>query len=230
MTKKLFALFGLSVAMAVSGSAAAEEGVYLQIMGGASFLEDADNEGDVVIESDFDAGSGVVGALGYQFGGRLERVRLEGEVGWRRNEVDSLTVTDDGGIGVAAGLGSLDGLTATRLDGDVEALSFMINGFYEIDVGRRFLPYIGGGIGAARIQADDIAVRGVTIVDDEDWVFAFQVGGGVEYSFSPAVALFVDYRYFATSDPDLEDITGGDFESEYSSHMISGGVRFRFTP
>ena len=198
---------------------------YASGQGGVNMLSDADNrEAGVSIESSHDTGWLVGGAIGRRFPGGL---RAEGEVAYRRNSLDTLTVTNDGGIGVALGVGSLNGLSLDA-EGNVSALSFMLNLFYDFSTGVGIVPYLGGGVGLARVSANDVKVLGVTVVDDSDTVFAFQIGAGLSFPITPAADLFVDYRYFRTADPRLTDTTGASFDSEYQSHSISGGVRVKF--
>ena len=219
----------VSVAAALAlvlSSAQAAEGPYVSLQGGASFLSDADNVGGgISIESSFETGFGLAGAVGY--GIRNSGIRVEGEVSYRRNGLDKLTVTNDGGVGAALGVGSLNGLSLAA-DGNVSALSGMVNAFYDFRLANRVKPYVGGGVGVARLSINDAAVLGITVVDDDDIVFAYQVGGGVGFEATPTTTIFLDYRYFATADPSFSDVLGGAFESEYASHNVSVGIRHNF--
>lgn len=217
---------GAAALALVLSSAQAAEGPYVSLQGGASFLSDADNVGGgVSIESSFETGFGLAGAVGY--GIRNSGIRVEGEVSYRRNGLDKLTITNDGGVGAALGVGSLNGLSLAA-DGNVSALSGMVNAFYDFRLANRVKPYVGGGVGVARLSINDAAVLGVTVVDDDDIVFAYQVGGGVGFEATPATTIFLDYRYFATADPSFSDVLGGAFESEYASHNVSVGLRYNF--
>jgi len=57
----------------------------------------------------------------------------------------------------------------------------------------------------------------------DDTVFAYQVGTGVSFAVNEKVSLDLNYRYFATSDPNFEGI-----ETEYSSHNVYAGIRVSF--
>lgn len=217
---------GAAALALVLSSAQAAEGPYVSLQGGASFLSDADNVGGgISIESNFETGFGLAGAVGY--GIRNSGIRVEGEVSYRRNGLDKLTVTNDGGVGAALGVGSLNGLSLAA-DGNVSALSGMVNAFYDFRLANRVKPYVGGGVGVARLSINDAAILGVTVADDDDIVFAYQVGGGVGFEATPKTTIFLDYRYFATADPSFSDVLGGAFESEYASHNVSVGLRYNF--
>ncbi len=203
------------------------KGLYFDIRGGASSLSDADNSGsgitsDIVIESEFDTGYVLDGAVGYAHPSGL---RGEIALGFRSHDIDTLTITNDGGVGVFLGVGSLNGLSTSDVDGDVRTVSLMANGFYEFDVGSGFKPFVGAGAGAAFLDVE-AALVGVTIVDDDDTVFAYQGMAGVSYQISPDLSLSLLYNYFATADPSFSDAAGGSFDSEYDSHNIMVGLRF----
>lgn len=185
------------------------EGPYVSFMGGAAILSDADNtQAGITLTSTFDTGLLISGAGGYGWSNGL---RVEGEIGYRANDVDSLEVLS---VSVPAG-------------GDVTALSVMVNVAYDFKAAPQLKPYVLAGLGFAAVSAD-VSLPGLDIVDDDDQVFAWQVGGGVAFEVAPKVDIFADYRYFATSDPTFMDVTGSDFDSEYSSHNVSAGVRVSF--
>jgi opacity protein-like surface antigen len=165
----------------------------------------------------------VGGYGGYRFS---NGIRIEGEVTYRRNELDKLKIDNDAGVGVALGVGSLNGLTADA-DGDVSSVSFMANAWFEPQVGKGLLPYVGGGIGGTHVSAD-ASVLGVTIVDDSDTVLSGQVGAGLGYAVTPNIVVGADYRFLMSADPSFEDEAGGSFDSEYMTHNIMVGVRGHF--
>ena len=225
MRSRLGVLVGIGC-LALAGSAAhAEGGMYATGQAGAVFVSDADNtQLPFSVESSFDTGFDLSASLGYRWDNGF---RLEGEVGYAESDFDNLTITNDGGVGVALGVGSLNGLSLDS-DGDVSVVRFMANGFFDFDTGSGWTPYIGGGVGIANVSFNDVAVLGVTIVDDDDTVFAYQVGAGLRFELAQSVDLSLDYRYFATEDPEFDDVTGFPFESELDSHIVRLGVLITF--
>lgn len=205
-------------------TAALAEGPYVSIMGGAAILQDVENTDDVnaVITSEFDMGFAIVGAGGY---GWASGLRVEGEIGYRTNDADQLELT--------SGFAPLNGQKAPA-DGDMTALSFMANVAYDFQATPKLKPYVMAGAGFANVSADiTAALTGIKLVDDDDTVFAWQIGGGLTYEITPKVGIFLDYRYFATADPSFETdpaFTGTPepFDSEYGSHNVSAGVRVSF--
>lgn len=227
MKNLLVSLFALA-AMLMPGMAAAQsyedvlKGLYFDIRGGGSLLSDADNsDGIVVIESDFDPGYVIDGAIGYA---HPSGFRGEIALGYRAQDIDTLTITNDGGLGVALGIGSLNGLATSNFNGDVETFSAMANAFYDIDFGSKFKPFVGVGVGTALISVD-LSGLSTQLVDDSDTVFAYQGMAGVSYEFNETVTASLLYNYFATTDPSFTDEAGGPFDSEYASHSIMVGLR-----
>ncbi|MGI9413217.1 MAG: outer membrane protein [Hyphomicrobiales bacterium] len=198
----------------------AQEGFYVGGAGGFNFAEDLEM-GDVNPccgpgdrEIDFDDGFAVLGALGYMFASGF---RVEGEASYRENDVDSVTVQGEG---------------TTPRSGDVGVFALMANGWYDIEVVDNVQIHLGGGIGVGFLSADvnDVSVFGPTRrLDDNATVFAYQLGGGVAYVLDNGVAFTADYRFFGTTDPDLDVSTGGgnvDADADgYHSHSILFGIR-----
>jgi len=148
-----------------------------------------------------DAGFNVGGVFGYKWAFGL---RTEGEISYRQNDADKLF--------------------GSPADGDINAIAFMGNAWYDVHTGTPLIPYVGGGLGVAYGSAD-ISAFGSKLVDDSDIVFAWQVGGGIGYEISPGIVISADYRYQATTDPEFKDVLGNKIDTEYSSHSIMLGIR-----
>jgi opacity protein-like surface antigen len=202
------------------------QGFYVGGGAGAAFLESALNTNGpaFLIDSDYGTGWLLRGEAGYAFANGL---RVEGEIGYRQNDVTKLRIDQDGGLGRSLGLPPLNGAVLTTT-GDESSLAFMANAWYDIRTGTPFTPYVGGGVGFSRAAFNSLAAGGLTLVDDSDIVFAYQFGAGLAYAITPQLSATVDYRFFATSDPTFTDFEGVSFSSEYQSHSITGGFRFTF--
>ena len=75
----------------------------------------------------------------------------------------------------------------------MENNSVMLNAYYDIDTGTKLTPYVGAGIGMARLKG---SIKG----DDANaskskTTFAWQVGAGVSYAMTDNLALDAGYRY-----------------------------------
>jgi outer membrane protein OmpA-like peptidoglycan-associated protein len=186
--------------------AAADSKVYVDIAGGANFLQDADISGTgLSTEADFDPGFAVKAAVGNAMDTGF---RFEAEVAYRGNDAD--------------------GVGASGASGDVSAWSLMGNVIYDIKTRGRLTPYIGVGAGVAGIDWNDVTPVGGGSVDDNATVFAYQGIAGAAYRVNHNLQLTLDYRYFATEDPVFTTSTGTNFDSDYQSHTVLVGLRWTF--
>jgi outer membrane protein OmpA-like peptidoglycan-associated protein len=211
MRKLALAAIGLSAAAYAPAGFAAPEGPFVGIMGGANFTNDLDVSGTGVginRSVDTDTGFAVIPSIGYRFGNGL---RSEFELGYRKNDVDGVS-------------GSTTG------SGEIKARSAMLNLLYDVNMNGRVSPYIGGGIGYAKVRYDGVQPIGVPGigVNDSDRVFAYQGIAGLSFALSNAVELAAEYRYFATQDPDMRTSGRTAVETEYKSHAALVGLRFNF--
>ncbi len=191
---------------------------------GAAILQDAEvtdtfTGGSVTGDVEFDTGYGASGALGHAWG----PFRLEGEISYRKNDLDKVNVTSLTVAGVV-----FTGLGSASLGGDVSSLGFMANGYYDFDTGGPWVPFVGACIGGARLNIDITSVAGIaTVYDQSDMVFAYQAGAGIGYKFTPKIMATLSYRFFVTSDPTFND--GVDkIETEYRNHNLWAGLIIRF--
>lgn len=197
-------------------SPASAEGMYASIALGGGMVSDADNTGTALnIESEFEMGFTGLAAVGYGFDNGFA---VEGELSYRGNGVDQLTITNAGATGVTAG----------DVDGDVNAWGFMANAKYTFNRTGEVRPFVLAGLGMAKVSADNINVAGVSLTDDSDTVVAYQAGVGVSYQFSPTMSVDASYRLFQTTDPTLNDSAGSPFDTAYTSHSFLVGMTFGF--
>ena len=135
-----------ALALLLAGPVAAEswfkDSYYVGVKGGLALLDDASNDGEAItFDSDYDAGLGVSGTFGYSF---TRSLRAEAEVAGRVNDADSFDFERDQ-LTAASFSGE------TEAEGDVQSIAFMLNGYYDLDTGSRWMPYVGVGIGAAYV-------------------------------------------------------------------------------
>jgi len=189
-------------------------GWYVSGSAGLAYLENSTSKSGA---SHFDAsgdnpGFDVTGAVGKQLSNGF---RLEEELGYHQINLDHVTTYGGGqGSGTAGG--------------DMSALSLMTNGYYDFDTGGPIKPFVGAGIGFARVGMNDVTVRGQPLVDDSDVDFAYQGMAGVGYQLTPHGTLYTQYRYFAVNDPTFNAAGGGQVRSEMATHNIEIGYRLTF--
>lgn len=103
---------------------------------------------------------------------------------------------------------------------------FLVNAFYDIDLGAAFMPYLGGGVGVARITS--------TLDDDCGCVTgtmtrlapAAQLGAGVRIAVSDPVSLDIGYRYKVTGDEGFSAVSEffGPFGNYSASAVHTSGI------
>ena len=170
---------------------------YVSVSAGLGLLSDSDVEGSWINEIDYKTGFAVNGALGLSGG----MYRIEGAVGYQVNDWDKVNGDD--------------------VDAEVSILSFMANGYLDIDMPASLItPYLMAGAGIANVDfsADDV------VDSEDDTVFAYQLGAGIGFDAAPNVLLDLGYRYFATADVSPEE----DVDVSIASHNIMAGVRIGF--
>ncbi|MBW2483983.1 MAG: porin family protein [Deltaproteobacteria bacterium] len=208
MKKIIFGLIGC-LFLAMPAISLGETGMYGSFNAGFAMPVDGDMTlpGTGSVELEYDTSFTVGGAIGYM----VENYRLEGEVAYQNNEVDSI---EGFSLPLDLGIGILNSM-------EVSVLTFLANGYYDFDTGSAFTPLITAGLGFARIEGE-MTVDGLS-GDEDDTVFAYQLGVGAGYAVSETVSLDCKYRYLGTADPDFDGV-----EIEVASHNITVGIRVAF--
>jgi len=209
MKKNLLITFVCVLAFFFSAPVCSAEGLYVSGNLGFAMASDSDLTDSTVpgitVNTEFDTGLAFGAALGYNF----SRFRVEGEISYQKNDVDKIEAQ-----GVF--------LDAT---GNARALSFLINGYYDFKNRSAFTPYISAGLGFAQVEFNDLDISGLGFSgsNDEDTVFAYQIGIGVGYAVTEKVTIDVKYRYFGTEDSEYDTT-----EAEFASNNFLFGVRINF--
>jgi OmpA-OmpF porin, OOP family len=205
---------------------AAEDDWYVSAFGGGMLMEDSQNLGNknpLNFNSSYKIGYAARAAIGAY---RAPQVRTEVEIGYRTVKFDKLSF-NSAGLAGAPGGAALAGVSASA-SGRFSAISGMLNAYYDYDTGSSWRPYIDAGFGTAWLEAHRVAAAGVPVVNATDLVFAYEFGLGIGYDVTKSITLALDYRYFTTLDPTFKDSSGASFNSEFTSHAFSLGVRYRF--
>lgn len=220
--------FVLICSLAISVPAWAIERGYVFIGGG---VNDASEE--VVsfgpagnMQTDSGSGTYLHGGIGFS---PRQNLRLEAELGYRTNPIDGVsllpTVPPIPGIGIAGA------------SGDIESLSVLVNAWYDLSVGERWGLVLGGGVGAAQLSVDAYTLSTFPIVfnppittalyaDDNEWVFAYQLGAGISFALSRRLDIDLSYRYFASSEAAFRDVTGRVFKADLIDNRVLFTLRY----
>ncbi|MBX3430801.1 MAG: outer membrane beta-barrel protein, partial [Hyphomonadaceae bacterium] len=154
--------------------------------------------------------------LGYAFANSF---RLEGEIGHRFNQIDTTDTIDAGG--------------------DVHAWSAMANLFYDFNRGGSIEPYIGVGVGAARLNYNVNDHSSLNYAEGEDTVFAYQGMVGFAVGLGQQWDLDIGYRYFVAdgAEGNATDtnsvgsslvVTPYNVDADYTHQALTVGLRYQF--
>jgi opacity protein-like surface antigen len=167
---------------------------------------------------EFDPGINVGGAGGFDFG----YLRIEGELSYKGAEMSSIVEKN----------------SQTRyanVDGRAGAFAMMGNAFLDLRNPSPVTPYIGGGVGIANVRLTNTdgtdtrtGFRTRLYDSDNDTVFAYQAGAGLEIAFTQRLSLDIGYRYFGTAKAKFNRHSSTAAELKFESHNVSGGFRFKF--
>lgn len=154
---------------------------------------------------DFDSAPSFGGALGFKLSNNL---RLEAEIGYTNQDISAL----ESNIG-----------NSSSVSGDVEAITFLLNGYYDFDLDLPVIPYIGAGAGLGYFDAN-VNDNGTGLVQNnsgDDLNFIYQVSGGLKYPINEDINLRGAYRYLGSADIGFDQT-----EIDYSSHEIRIGIDY----
>ena len=114
-----------------------------------------------------------------------------------------------------------------KADDTLTVMAIMANGFFDLDTGTPFFPYIGIGAGAVNLS--------VTLKDDETsqfdgtgWGFGYQANLGVAYQVIDEIALTLGYKFFGTLETPVEKDKDNYVKPMLMAHRAELGVRFSF--
>jgi len=224
--KRRAILLGAVAALALGGSAQAGNfhGLYVGIEGGGNWVQDADLfselgpfgaptfSSDAVVH--YDAGWAVMGTVGYDFG----QWRIEGEAGYRDNQIDFATYPGLGGLALA------------WTDPSMSELTVFANVLYDIQLAPWFTFSLGAGAGGDFAKFD----TGGGFFDDSDWSFAYQGIAELSFALASRTDLTFAYRYLHVSEPEFSEERGiPDVLNSYddiSKHAVTIGLRYDLTP
>ena len=150
----------------------------------------------------FEDGYGLGTAVGYQF---TPNFRLEGELSYRKNDMES---------GVVSQVTNGTVVQSQPLTGDLgyEAFNVMGNAYADIPVNDWIIPYVGAGVGWT-FQRNG----------NEEDAFAYQAMAGTHVGLTPDLQLKLGYRYFDTA-----GLNFGVDDFDATSHILEVGLRANF--
>lgn len=223
-------VIGMAMASsALATPAMAREGQwYIEGDGGVMLVEDqnitvngAVDNASANYDTDYDFG----GIVGYDFGA----FRLEAEASYRAADLTDVSAGNQG-LALNPSVGGTSRFTGTRTAlGEVNALSFMVNGLFDFGSDDGLQGFAGGGVGVARVDMDGrVNTNGPGVWDDSDTGFAWQLLAGVRAPLSDSWDVGLKYRFFNVPDVGLVDPIGRTLDTKLTSHSLLGSITYNF--
>ena len=205
-------------------------GFYMAAGGGATLITDTTDTpqkgitGFVDVDKadwDLDFGFSAGGAAGYDFGDFRTEAEFSFQSANFRHDEKIDNDKDD-----------------QKADDNLTVMAILANGFFDLDTGTPFVPFIGIGVGAVNlsVKLNESEEAPKPHFEGSGWGFGYQANVGVAYEIVDAVALTLGYKFFGTLETQVTD-AGADADSETDdmyvkpslmAHRAELGVRFRF--
>jgi opacity protein-like surface antigen len=213
-TFKLLTLFAVLVP-SVSSAEMAFTDMYVGGFAGTVLGVDAEGDGALPLgpaSLDFDPDGQY--ALGLVFGARVApNLRAEVELSYSNSDVDKTSTV----------------LNVIAAVGDLSSTSLLINGWYEFETNSSWRPYVGGGIGYTKVDADIDTAPSFSTFNDSDGGFSYQIGFGVTFPIGQSGTVDISYRYRET--PNLTLVSANDTafdDIDFKSQTLQIGYNYRF--
>lgn len=227
----------LLLASALPLTSQAGNGLYLGAAGGANFLDQQSydiyypngggmvDDGTEIGQIKFKDGWAAGLVLGYTSDSWL---RPELELLYRQNDLDRMHIEP---AGLLSGLLTPNGTDPDGVKGNQNAQTAMVNLWLDLFRSSRIRPYVGLGLGAARVAISDGGYDGEDFNNTSNTAFAYQVGGGLGFDLGEHLTLSLDYRYLQTERSKLnllrdDSATRVRFRYEAQTAMLS--LRYAF--
>ncbi|WOI53592.1 OmpA family protein [Parvularcula sp. LCG005] len=241
MMKTKLALLAAAGSLALFSAANAQDsGYYGALNAGVVFDSDGHDVEPVagaypaIFDTEFELDSNITvsGALGRYF-----------ENGFR-GEVELATRTQEikGMPGDGLGFAGFPGVS-----GDLSATTLMMNLYkdFSIDAAGRITPYVGVGVGAARMRPEfdniatgviaadvsDMAASNMIVVGDMEYTPAIQGLAGLTFDFTENMLFSVGYKYLLADQFEYGSYVNGpaaNLSSGYDAHELTVGLRWNW--
>lgn len=191
---------------------------YVSLFAGGHAFSDVDTDfygSEYTVE--FDTGYVAGLTIGHRYNDTL---RAEVELSFASADASSYSVRD----------GDIVYNDEDPAEGDLTGTYLLANVWYDIPTSGALGYYVGGGIGAAKMEADTTFDGAVYGYGPGETKFAAQLGGGLTYALSDQLALDAGYRFKYVGDVDFDDNDGeGVYEAaDVQSHSLQVGLIYDF--
>lgn len=203
-----------TVATAMTANPAHAEGSAAYIALGLGVTSAPAAEDSLNGKTEFKTGHRALVALGYRI---APSFRAELEASRSKSGIDTIALP-----GVNSG-------NPQSASGSITSTALMLNGYYDFQTDLPFTPYVGAGVGQAKVSVNDSSAPGLSGTNDSDRATAWQVMVGGTYALSPRVDMVAGYRFFDTKDLAFTSKGGTNYTSDGArTHALEIGVHYKF--
>jgi opacity protein-like surface antigen len=214
----LLALLAVPLATPAMAQSDAEKGPYVVArVGGTIDAEQKIDDISDIFQDKTKHKAGLTGQIGggYDFG----LFRIEQTIGYSSADLDQKKA-------------DVDGFSA---DGRSKMFSMSVAGYLDIPVSNVIVPYIGGGVGGARVDSRLSRVDGATGASSsysgKDWGLLMHADAGVGVRVAPKTIVELGGRYTRVSGLKFDGVSDGvgtSFTPKMSSISATLGLRYMF--
>lgn len=181
------------------------------------------------------------GSKSFDFGDLKGAMSLGAGVGYQMNNYLRADFTADYWFKSDFRGQTSDFTTVSTDTSSYSALLLLANAYVDLGTYNRITPYIGAGIGGARVKWDDLRNE-FTGVDDrhegaKNWRFAYALMAGASYCLTSNLHLDAGYRYTHINGGRMFQYTdssaggpgaGPGFDKGFDAHEVRAGLRYQF--
>ncbi len=175
--KKTFLLAGVAVSLFAFNANALNFQQYVSVKANYSDSNNKSKLKDTNFKLSMDHKDKVYGGS-FAYGIKMGYIRTELELNLHQDAEDYFT--NDDGLG-------------TKIK--AENNSVFINAYYDINTGTKFTPYVGGGLGIAKLKAKLTVPTTSESYSKSSDEFSWQLGAGVSYAATNNLSIDLGYRY-----------------------------------
>jgi len=212
----------IALSLASTSANALDKNWYLGLRGGVVFPEErrffSTDPTQLGFQTREARGWAAAARLGYDFG----MLRTEVDVGYHQNNVRSIELLSTSPAGE---IGTFNGP-----NGKLRNWTIMANALIDIINTDRFSVSAGAGAGTARVDVHNyrLTTGSDLLLNDSDWVFAWNALAGARVALSDRVDLALDYRYLRPNRARFTDTGGAGVNTRRASHTALVGLNFNF--
>ena len=210
-----FFIAAIGVCVTLTTTPAFSANTYVKGALGYNALDNIEVTAPIDALVDFEGGYWVAGALGYQHG----PYRVEAEISYTENDADTVTIFSNKTKYIEP------------VEGNINLLNTMLNGYYDFETNSPVRPYLGLGLGISNAEVEGYNKDYFIIFNEDTIVFAYQASVGLMIEISSCLGLDLGYRYFKTNDFSLSNKIEGvsyRFETDYVTNIFSVAVKYSF--